>query len=32
MADKVHARGFYFGNNSELTPEEIETLVALVRD
>jgi CDP-6-deoxy-D-xylo-4-hexulose-3-dehydrase len=31
-ARSVHDRGFYFGNNQELTSEEVETLVRLVKE
>lgn len=30
-SDLVHANGFYFGNNPEMTDEEIETLCALIK-
>jgi len=30
-SDLVHANGFYFGNNPEMTPEEIATLCGLLK-
>jgi CDP-4-dehydro-6-deoxyglucose reductase, E1 len=32
VADLVHANGFYFANNPELTDEEVDTLCGLLRE
>ena len=31
-SDIVHANGFYFGNNAEMNPDEIETLTQLLKN